>query len=299
MKNAPRWNIQSLLQKGRNLLQQAHIPQSEWDALLLLSLVLKREKEFILGHPKQFVSRGQTARYQRMIHARCQGTPMQYLIGVQEFWGRPFRVNPSVLIPRPETELLVEKVLQYQEKLKEIAGRQSIYAADIGTGSGCLAVTMALELEACQVFAVDISAAALGMARRNASRLGASHSIRFLCGNSVEPLLMIKPSISFHLVVSNPPYVALADREKLDRQVREFEPPEALFAGSDGLDMIRRLVPRIVDLISPGGLFLMEIGCGQEKEVRSLFTGQEWSSFHIWSDFNGIPRCVEAWKTGC
>jgi release factor glutamine methyltransferase len=296
MNTAPCRSVQSLLHVGRGLLREAGLPHFQRDALLLLAFTLKKEKEFVLTHPEHEVSAQHSARFKDLVLARQRRAPIQYLCGVQEFWGREFLVDPSVLIPRPETELIIEKALEYRETMKRLAGPEAVRVADIGTGSGCLAITLALEWPGSRVFAVDCSVAALQTARRNARRLCTARRVRFFEGDAVQPLREKMPAAAFHLVVSNPPYVALKDREILDPQVRDYEPAEALFSGSDGLHFIRRLIPQVAGILVPGGLFLMEIGFGQEKEVRGLFSETEWRLGGIFPDFGGIPRCVLAWR---
>ncbi len=299
MNRPPPHTIRSLLFSGRRQLQQAGLAQASWDALILLAFLLNQEKEFVLSHPDQMIPAARVARFQKLLLARQQRTPLQYLCGTQEFWGRTFRVNPAVLIPRPETELLVERALACREKLKNLAQGGPLRVADIGTGSGCLAITLALELEGSSVLALDCSASALRTARRNARALAPSREIRFIRSDLVPPARARKAAGPFHLLVSNPPYVALGDKAGLDPEVRDFEPEEALFGGPDGLDVIRRIVPAAGELLVPGGLLLLEIGLGQSEAVLTLLAGNHWETKQVWPDLQGIPRCVEAWRKDC
>jgi release factor glutamine methyltransferase len=290
-------SINNLLRQGREFLKDEGIRQYGWDAALLLAGVLKKEKEYVFAHSERSLPRTQVERYWRWLRQRAQRTPLQYLLKKQEFWGRDFRVNSQVLIPRPETELLVEKAIEQAQRIKGERNLTSIAIADIGTGSGCIAVTLALEIENCLVVATDISAKALQTARRNARCYGLKpSSLRFCRGNGVEPLQRKHSSVSFPLIVSNPPYVSQKEGALLDREVREFEPPLALFGGEDGLAVIRQLIPQVAKIIKPGGVFLMEFGYGQEKEIQKLFSDKSWNSVCFWPDYNGILRCVQAEK---
>lgn len=218
--------------------------------------------------------------YGRYLHQRMNGKPSQYIIHQQEFFGRFFRVEPGVLIPRPETELLVEAVLKESQDGRTV---------DVGTGSGAIAITLALEGGG-TVFATDVSDAALGQARANANRLGAV--VQFVCTD----LLGGFAEGSLECVVSNPPYVPERDRDALSREVREWEPSIALFGGPDGLDVYRRLVPQAQRVLKPGGLLAVEIGAGQSEAVQALLAG--WTGVNVHPDLAGIPRVVLARKPG-
>jgi release factor glutamine methyltransferase len=210
------------------------------------------------------------------------GVPVQYIVGRQEFYGRYFSVNPSVLIPRPETELLVERVLA----LRPAAGSRII---DVGTGSGCIGITLALELPETHVTLTDVSFAALQTARANAKSLGANVGIA--CMDLLEAV-----SGPFDFIASNPPYVSRAETSRLQREVREHEPHVALFAADDGLAAYRQLIPSASRLLRPGGYLLMEIGFGLEERVLSLFD-EGWERLPTGTDLQGIPRIVSACRT--
>jgi len=181
--------LNSLLARGREFLQQKGIRQYGWDALLLLACVLHKEKEYIFAHPEKILTPVQVKRFWNFLQRRVEGIPLQYLQGVQEFWGRDFRVDWRVLIPRPETELLVEKAIEQAGRIQSRRKLPFLSIADIGTGSGCIAITLALEIENCRVVATDISEEALQRARSNARRYGLrSPSLRFCCGDGLEPL---------------------------------------------------------------------------------------------------------------
>lgn len=215
-----------------------------------------------------------------LVARRAAREPVAYLTGTREFYGRPFAVTPDVLIPRPETELLV------QEALAVLPRDRSARVLDVGTGSGCIAITIALERPDVDVVATDRSPAALEVARRNAHALGARVTFveADLCGDAR----------GVDVVVSNPPYVAARERETLDADVRDYEPPLALFGGEDGLDVLRRLIPAAAGALNPGGWLLLEIGAGQADLVRRLVT----SSTLVWDaerrDWQDIARVVRA-----
>jgi release factor glutamine methyltransferase len=211
--------------------------------------------------------------YGRYLHERIKGKPTQYITHRQEFYGRNFRVTPDVLIPRPETELLVETVLKLRT-----TGR----AVDVGTGSGAIAVTLALESKL-EVVATDISRLSLQVAENNAF---IATSVRF----AEADLLTAFADLSMDIVVSNPPYIAETDRGSLQPEVRDWEPPLALFAGTDGLGIYRRLIPQAHRVLKSGGLLALEIGFGQSEAVSSLAAG--WKNLRVLPDLAGIPRVL-------
>ena len=214
--------------------------------------------------------------YGRWLHERMQGKPLQYITKTQEFYGRPFRVTPDVLIPRPETELLIEVVLKRRPRARTIV--------DVGTGSGAIAITLALELGAF-VLATDISPAALKIATQNAA-----NSVSFIAAD----LLSSISDATMDVVASNPPYVASGDRATMQREVRDWEPEQALFAGESGLDIYRRLIPESWRVLKPGGLLALELGFGQSEAVTELVAG--WQNVEVAKDLAGIPRTLSCEK---
>ena len=230
-----------------------------------------------------------------LIDRRAAQEPIAYLTGEREFFGRPFFVTRDVLIPRPETELIVEEALARLKPLPTAVGESAEAEPpgsiiDIGTGSGCLAVTLAAERPAARVFATDISPAALEVARRNARRLGLAERVE-----CVEGPLLAGLSGPFDLIVSNPPYVAEPDRPGLPREVVEYEPALALFGGADGLDVIRSLLPAAAAALAPGGWLVMELGLGQLDAVRTIIDDTPGLEFQtVRADLQGIPRVVSA-----
>ena len=271
------------LDLGEFALKDGPHPQSaRRDVELLLTHTLKKSRAWLLAHAEEELSGEQDANYTALVSLRRKGEPIQYITGETEFYGLPFRVTPEVLIPRPETEHLVEKVI-------ELAARfQQPRIVDVGTGSGAIAVALAHECFFAVMTAIDISSRALAIAEENAKRSGAS--IRFLEGDLLAPVA----GECFEIVVSNPPYVPSGDRATLSVEVREYEPALALFAGDDGLDVYRRLIPAAFVVLTPGGYVALEIGYGQSKAITELLTRAGFEQIEFIPDLQGIPRVAYA-----
>lgn len=252
--------------------------QPRRDAELLLLRIIQQDHAFLLTHSDIQLTREQAAQYDEWLRRRAAQEPIQYILGEQEFFGLTFAVTPDVLIPRPETEHLVEALLAR-------ASRDcALRIVDVGTGSGAIAVALAHTLPLAQVTALDISEAALAVARRNAEVHQVADRIRFLQSD----LLSAVADERFDAVVSNPPYVAENDRESLEPQVRDFEPGVALFAGPSGFDVYERLIPQARDALQPGGWLLMEMGLGQRNPLKRLLSG--WDEVSFVDDLQRIPR---------
>jgi release factor glutamine methyltransferase len=271
--------LQTAVTQGAELLAASGTPEPRLTAELLLCHAVHCERTYLYAHPEQDLRQVEWIHYGRWLHERMQGKPLQYITRRQEFYGRPFRVTQGVLIPRPETEILVETVLQRRPAARSIV--------DVGAGSGAIAVTLALELGA-RVAATDISLPALHVAAGNASSLQAR--VDWIAAD----LLSAIADSSVDLVVSNPPYVPLEERESLQREVRDWEPHIALFAGSTGLDIYRRLIPEAWRALRPGGLLALELGFGQAEAVKDLAAG--WHALEINPDLAGIPRVLSCEK---
>ena len=237
------------------------------------------DRAYLYGHPERELTGEERARYEDALAQRSRGIPAQYITGHQEFWGMDLRVTPSVLIPRPETEHAVEAALEL------LRGIQSPRVIDVGTGSGCIALALALELPQAEIEAVDISAEALVVARGNAERLGLAARIDFGRSDLLDRHLSAGPA--FDMVVSNPPYVGENEADKLQIEVREYEPHCALFGGQEGLDVYRRLIPQAAEVLKPGGWLVMEIGYSQEHGIRELLGN--WKEVRTIPDLQGIP----------
>ena len=273
-------------------LEAAKVDQPRLQAEVLAFHVLGCDRAYLFAHPERELTRDEQSDYEQLILRRGVGEPLQYLTGHQEFWKADFLVTPAVLIPRPETEHLIEAVLAIVRASHESSGEggaSRLNLIDVGTGSGAIAITLARELPHAEVHAVDLSAEALEVARLNAERLGAR--VHFA---QSDLLSSVARDASFDFVVSNPPYVAENEPEAVEEVVRRHEPPLALFAGYDGLDVIRRLIPGAREALRPGGWLLFEIGYAQWEPVRGLLT--DWGDVHSASDLAGIPRVVIARK---
>jgi release factor glutamine methyltransferase len=269
--------IRTALLQGVKLLEDAGVAVPRLTAEVLLAHATQKDRVWLLAHSDDELIELWWIHYGRYLHQRIEGKPTQYITGKQEFYGREFRVTPDVLIPRPETEHLIELVVE------QVVG-QAIPPAilDVGTGSGCIAVTLALETQA-RITATDISAEALAVAKSNAARLGAQ--VEFLeCD-------LIPQARTFDLIVSNPPYVGRTD-PLLAREVREHEPEVALYGGEHGHEIYQRLIPAAAAALNPGGWLVMEIGWTQADAVTAMLSS--WRSVDIKKDLAGLPRCIVA-----
>jgi release factor glutamine methyltransferase len=271
--------IAAALAQGAKLLEDASISAPRLTAEVLLAHAIGCERIWLFAHSDEELREAWWIHYGRYLHERLQGKPTQQITGRQEFYGREFRVTPDVLIPRPETEHVVETALE------RAAGR----VVDIGTGSGAIAVTVALETSA-RVVATEISAAALRVARQNGLRLQS-------CVEWVQcDLGSALASDAFDLVLSNPPYVPLSDKAQIQREVRDFEPDVALYGGEDGYEIYRRLIPDAARLLRPNGWLIMEIGYATGETVRTML--RDWRDVEIRTDLAGLPRVVLARSPG-
>jgi len=256
---------------------------AERDAELLLLHVTGAARTVLFTDGDRPLRAEELATYEELIARRQTGEPIQYILGEQEFYGLPFKVTSAVLIPRPETELLVEAVLDRLPK------DQPLRIVDVGTGSGAIAIAVAHHLPQAVVTALDLSEAALAVAQENAQRMNLDHRTRFMRSDLLAGVEGEEP---FDAVLSNPPYIPDSDRGSLHRQVREFEPGMALFAGAEGMDIYRRLLPAAAKVLKPGGLLTIEMGYGQRLAIEELLSG--WSGVEVLNDLQGIARVVIA-----
>ena len=270
--------VHDALLQGTKLLEDGGIGAPRLTAEVLLSHALRCRREFLYAHPERELREVEWIHLGRYLHERLKGKPTQYITGHQEFYGRDFLVTPDVLIPRPETELVVETVTE--------AGRAAGRILDVGTGSGAIAISLKLETQSL-VYATEISRAALGVARENARRLGA-HVEFVRCD-----LLTAIADRSMDVVVSNPPYVPQADREGLQREVREYEPEIALFAGPTGFEIYEQLIADATRVLRPGGVLILELGYNSRDRVVTLLQ-QVWCDVRTVPDLAGIPRVLVA-----
>jgi release factor glutamine methyltransferase len=276
--------IEELFQKGRILLKDvAAEPAIEAKVILLKSTGLSQEQFF--ASPQKKVTSREESSFSRLINGRLSGVPLAYLTGAKEFWSLTLRILPGILIPRPETELIVEKVL-------ELSSRKAETIIDMGTGSGNIALALAQELPQARIFATDISARAMRIGRFNALKHNAVR-VTFAQGNLFSALKGLDLEEKCDFIVSNPPYVPAGDWETLSREVREHEPRRALVPGKTGFEFIRRLVKGAPAYLKPGGYLLFEIGQGQ-REGAVAFFDQCWSQVKSFDDLSGIPRVIKA-----
>jgi release factor glutamine methyltransferase len=270
--------VRTALLQGADLLEDAAIPVARLTAEVLLAHALHSERVYLFAHPEQELSEIEWLHYGRYLHERLKGKPTQYITGVQEFYGREFRVTPDVLIPRPETEHVVETALRLASGARRIL--------DVGSGSGILATTLQLETGA-EAWATDISLPAIRVAAQNSERLRARVSY-VACD-----LASSFNRASMDLIVSNPPYVPLADVEGLQREVRDWEPRQALVAGATGLEIYDRLIHDAARVLRPGGWLIVELGFNTCDRVAAMFsTG--WQPPEAFPDLAGIPRVLAA-----
>jgi release factor glutamine methyltransferase len=270
--------LHTALLQGTQLLEEGAIAAPRLTAEVLLTHALKRDRSYLYAHSDDELTEVAWIHYGRYLHERLKGKPTQYITGRQEFYGRDFRVTPDVLIPRPETEHLVEAAIARIQPHDIVV--------DVGTGSGAIAITLAIETRA-RVFATDISAAALGVAQTNAQQLSAH--VDFLVNNLVDAFR----DRSVDLLVSNPPYVPRTDEPGLQREVRDYEPHIALFAGPTGLEIYERLIADAARVLRSGGWLLLELGYNSLESVRAMLQ-PGWSEITVMHDLAGLPRVLTA-----
>lgn len=278
-----------LLERGAQELERVGIPESQWEAERLLRHALGWTREYLLAHPEAPIQAEASGMFFQLVERRRGREPLQYVVGIQEFWGMELRVTPAVLIPRPETEGLVEQVLAHFKS-------NSSRLVDVGCGSGCIAIALAKELPEAEVYATETSHPALAVARDNAHRHNLGERIMFYQGDLLQPLFDKGLRQSVDAVISNPPYITVEEMESLAPEIREYEPRAALVAGNDGLEVIRRLLPEAEALLAPGGRLFLEIGKDMELPLKELLSKSELTWEKTVPDLQGIPRIVIAKK---
>lgn len=278
-----RKTIREVLKETTEAFHRAGLEPAHLDASILLSHLLAVDRTFLIAHPEHELNDEQLADLERLAARRASREPLQYIVGFQEFFKLRFEVSPGVLIPRPETELIVEAAL-------EVAAQQpSVSILDVGTGSGCLAVSLLHEQRRASAVATDISESALRLAARNSQRHQVSDRLTLVQADGLSALAR---EARFSMIVSNPPYVSAVDFEALPPEVREHEPVTALVSGADGLDHIRWLLRDAPPIIQEGGYLIFEIGFGQQGAVEKIIDRAGWRLLEIRKDLQGIPRTV-------
>lgn len=284
--------LREALTEAVEMLERNDVGSPRMNAEVLLMLTLNCDRAFLFGHPERELSEDEETRYAAYIRERARGVPSQYITGHQEFWGLDFIVNSAVLIPRPETEHIVE-VVKELAGLMELRGKGRPKLIDVGTGSGAIAIALAKEFPSAEVMAVDLSGEALEVAKLNAVRLEVEGRVRIA---KSDVMADVRRDGSFDFVMSNPPYVALSEAEKVQDVVKKFEPKMAVFAGEHGFDVIDRLIPQAYEALRSGGYLVMEIGYSMSQATMDRLG--EWDDVHAVPDLAGIPRVVVARKRG-
>lgn len=276
--------IANCLKLATGKLAAAGVAQPSREAASLLRHATRRDRTFLVAHSEYELTDAERQTFDSHIERRQSREPFQHIVGVQEFYGLNFIVSPDVLIPRPETELLVETAINLFGKIKDVS------FCEIGVGSGCIAVSILHELPSAQVHGLDISEKALDIARINAVNNGVSGRLTL----SISDVFAAVDDKKFDAIVSNPPYISAADFAELQPEVRDFDPRIALTDGKAGLSIICRIVSDAPKYLDSGGYLLLEIGIGQAGEVRKMFVNDVWEMVNIVSDLQGIPRTVKA-----
>ena len=304
-----KFDVRTALKQGISQLRTAHVPSFTLAAELLLLHVLGRDRTWIYSRPEEEIPPPDADRFFALIARRAAGEPTQHLTGKQEFWGLEFEITPDVLIPRPETEHLIEVTLDRLAVREIRAGRkqtltgEGLQIADIGTGSGCIAIALAKELPGAKIYATDISNAALAVAKRNAARHSIADQIHFLECNLLDQVSQVitrESPVTSHrsplldLIVSNPPYIGRREALTLTREVRDHEPQIALYGGEEGYELYAELITQAVAHLKPGGLLVLELGHNSLPAVQPLLEAPAWISVAVTNDLAGITRVIAA-----
>ena len=290
--------VRTALREAFAQLRAAGVPSHTLAAELLLMHALGRDRAWLYAHPEETIADSEANRFASLIARRAVGEPTQHLTGKQEFWSLEFEVTSDVLIPRPETEHVIEVALDRLAVREIRAGRkqtrngEGLEIADIGTGSGCIAVTLAKELPGARIYATDISSAALAVARRNAARHSVFEQIHFLESNLLDEASLL--SLFFDLIVSNPPYIGRREAATLMREVRDHEPEIALYGGQEGYELYAELIAQAGAKLKPGGILVLELGHNSLPAVQPLLDAPTWINAGVTNDLAGTPRVIAA-----
>jgi release factor glutamine methyltransferase len=293
-------DVRTALKTGIADLREAGVPSFTLAAELLLLHAAGQNRTWLYAHPEEALPDERLEHFLELVARRAGGEPTQYLTGKQEFWGLEFEVTPAVLIPRPETEHVIEVVLD-RLALRELrAGRpqktigEGLKIADIGTGSGCIAIALAKELPKADFVAMDISQAALEVAHRNVIRHAVGDRLRLIRADLLEPSGWSPAPLVFDLIASNPPYIGRREASTLTREVRDHEPEQALFGGEEGYELYGDLVAQAASHLKPGGILVLELGHDSLPAVRPLLDATNWTNVGVTNDLAGIPRVIAA-----
>jgi len=290
--------VRTALREAFAQLRAAGVPSHTLAAELLLMRALGRDRTWLYAHPEEVIRDSEVHLFTSLLARRAAGEPTQHLNGKQEFWSLEFEVTPDVLIPRPETEHVIEVALdrfalrELRSGHKQTFSGEGLQIADIGTGSGCIAVALAKELPGARIYATDISSAALAVARRNAARHSVSDQIHFVESNLLDEASHL--SLFFDLIVSNPPYIGRREAATLMREVRDHEPEVALYGGEEGYELYAELIAQAGAKLKPGGILILELGHNSLLAVQPLFDAPLWMNVGVTNDLAGIPRVIAA-----
>ncbi len=277
--------IVELLAKSASRLQDGGVAEPRREAASLLAFALDKPNTFIIAHPEYELTGEEATRLEGFVARRAAREPFQYITRRQEFYGLEFEVTPDVLIPRPETEILVEAAIKELNKPTEL---KKLALCEIGVGSGCISVSILANVTSAAAVATDISEKALAVAARNATRHGVADQLTLIEGD-----LFARIDQKFDIIVSNPPYITDADLTDMQKEVRDFEPHNALFAGTDGLDILSRIIGEAPAHLNPSGLLFLEIGFGQSKILGDIVDLTIWSKPEFIPDLQGIERILQ------
>jgi len=290
--------VRTALREAFAQLRAAGVPSHTLAAEMLLMHTLGRDRTWLYAHPEEVISDSEVLLFTSLLARRAAGEPTQHLTGKQEFWSLEFEVTPDVLIPRPETEHVIEVALDRLAVREIRAGRKRTFSgeglqiADIGTGSGCIAIALAKELPGATIYATDISSAALAVARRNAARHSVFDQIHFLESNLLDEASHL--SLFLDLIVSNPPYIGRREAATLVREVRDHEPEIALYGGEEGYELYAELIAQAGARLKPGGILVLELGHNSLPAVQPLLDAPLWANVGVTNDLAGIPRVLAA-----
>lgn len=269
-------------------LEHSEVAEARRTAGVLLCHVLDVERTHLLTRSNESISEANYEIFLRLVQRRAAGEPLQYITGHQEFYGLDFIVTPDVLIPRPETEFLVERVLKLIGESKEA----SPLVVDVGTGSGCIAVSVAVHARNARVLATDVSRSSLDIAIKNAAKHGVRDRVEFLAGDLLAPLAGRDLEGAIDILAANPPYVNAGSVDDLQKEVRDWEPHAALFGGPEGLDFYRRLLEEAIEYLKPEGFMVIEIGYDQFAAIEELSAAYSWEIVDVTRDLQDIPRTL-------
>jgi release factor glutamine methyltransferase len=277
-------NIAETLRKATEILRDGGISAPRREAASLLAFTLEKDKTFLLAHDDYELSGEEQTKFQEFTNRRASREPFQYITGCQEFYGLDFTVTPDVLIPRPETELIVENAIEIMSEIKKPR------FCEVGTGSGCISISVLHEVKTAEAIGLDISAKALEITRVNAAKHGVADRLQL----KISDVFDGGADEKFHLIVSNPPYIPLENYAALQSEVRDYEPQIALTDGGNGISIIRKIIKESPGFLKPGGFLLLEIGCDQAQKVSAMFDMKKWRELVLLPDLQGIPRTVKA-----